>query len=137
MSREVQHSGAVSRLLGDWKAKDGEDLLCFVHVDTVSLTGTYVYFPQGHPPGRRVRFKVLHEDPKRERLIIKRWDGDLTRAEHNTLGRTRASDATIYIPTGGRSLTWINVEAGNPVLTVYNQVIDTQGKIKPRRAPGQ
>lgn len=122
-------SAALSRLLGTWASADGNDLLCFVHVDAASLRGTYVHFCEGRRPGRRVRFDVIHEDPKGERLVIRQWSEDMKSVRAGTSGATGALDASIYIPLHGTSLTWIDIEGGKPVLKVHHRVSDAPARI--------
>lgn len=125
ISEKPQASAALSRLVGKWTSADGKDLLCFVHVDAASLRGTYVHFPEGRRPGQRVRFEIIHEDPKGERLVIRQWSEDLKGAQAGTSGPTGALDASIYIPLRGRSLTWIDIQEGKPVLKVHHRVDDS------------
>jgi hypothetical protein len=112
---------------------DRGHLLCFVHVDPDSLSGTYVQFPEGCPPGQRVRFDVIHEDPKGDRLIIKRSGEDLTGGNIGVSDATDALDVSIYIPLNGRSLKWIEIREGRPVLKVYERVDDSAATDSPAR----
>ena len=131
---QAPHGSAVlPRLHGNWASADKGHLLCFVHVDPDSLSGTYVQFPEGCPPGRRVRFEVIHEDPKGDRLIIKRWTEDLKGGKIGTSDGTGALDVSIYIPPGGKSLTWIEIRDGRPVLKVYERVDDSAATDSPAR----
>ena len=130
ISEEVRDSAALSRLLGSWASEDGRDLLCFVRVDGSSRTGTYVHFPQRRRPGRRVRFDIIHEDPAGERLVIKQWVKDAPGAKDEPTSRSeQAQDATLYIPTHGRTLTWIDIRGGKPVMKVHHRVKDASGRV--------
>jgi hypothetical protein len=124
-------SVALPRLPGKWASADKGHLLCFVHVDPIAMSGTYVQFPEGCPPGRRVRFEVIHEDPKGDRLIIKRWSEDLKGAKTRASNGTGALDVSIYIPPGGHSLTWIEIREGRPVLKVHERVDDSAATDSP------
>ena len=121
----VRRSVALPRLLGKWMSTDKGHLLCFVHVDPDSLSGTYVQFPRGCRPGWRVRFEVIHEEPEGDRLIIKQWSEDLKGVKLEPSDGTSALDVSIYIPPGGQSLTWIEIQGGRPVLKVYERVDDS------------
>jgi hypothetical protein len=129
---QAPHQLAVlPRLHGKWASADKGHLLCFVHVDPTSLSGTYVQFPEGSPPGQRVRFEVIHEDPKGDRLIIKQCSEDLKGGETGISDAAGALDVSIYIPLHGRSLTWIEIREGRPVMKVYERVDDSAATDSP------
>jgi hypothetical protein len=120
--QEIHHSAALSRLVGNWASEDGSDVLSFIHVDSGSLSGTYVYFADCRRPGRRVQFDVLHEDPKGERLVIRQWSENPDGARAEMPGAKNGVDATIYIPLQGRTFTWIDIQEGEPVMKVHHRL---------------
>ena len=124
-SRGGGKSTLLSRLRGEWLK--GADRLCFIHVDESSRSGTYVYFPKGQRPGYCVRFEVVSEDAAEEQVIIRPLSETASGGQDNGAQAVTVSEATLYIPAHGASLTWIEIHGGSPILEVYNHVDDTFG----------
>jgi len=121
-ARAPHQSTALSRLLGHWVSEEGGDRLYFVHIDAASRMGTYVQFSQNRRPGCRVWFDVIHEDSKGEQLIIRRWSEPADGSKANRSPAAAGSEATVYIPRHGASLTWIDIQGGSPTLKVYHRL---------------
>lgn len=107
-------AGALSRLLGSWVSEEGAHRLTFTHIDPVSLKGAGVQFSGNHRPGDRFWFDVTHQDARGEQLDIRPWREDLG----------HAPEVSLYIPSKGRTLTWIDIESAKPIFRVYRRVDD-------------
>jgi len=117
-----QQSSVLAQLPGQWLREDGKDRLYFGHVDPVSLRSTYVHFHQNRRPGDLVWFDVIHADPREEKLVVRLWSEPPTGEKANISHATGISEATLYIPLHGKSLTWIDIQGGKPILNVYHRV---------------
>ena len=114
---------ALSRLSGLWLSESDEDRLYFGHIDAASRRGTYVHFVGGRHPGKRMRFEVIHADPRGEQLVVRQWGEPPTGAKAQGSPAGSGVEASIHIPLAGRSLTWIDMEGDRPVLKVYHRVV--------------
>ena len=128
---EPVQSTALSQLPGQWLREDGQDRLYFGHIDAVSLRSTYVHFSQNRRPGDLVWFDVIHIDPGGEKLVVRLWSEPPDGAKANMTHATGISEATLYIPLNGNSLTWIDIQGGKPILNVYHRVNETPALSSP------
>jgi hypothetical protein len=113
---------AVARLAGAWIEQDGDDRLYFGRFDPVAQAGSCIYFPQGQVPGRRGWFSVIHEDAAGEQLVIEYWSERAGGAPTSGAAKLLASEVMVHIPIRGRSLTWVSMQNGAPILKHYRRV---------------
>jgi hypothetical protein len=124
-----------TRLEGYWVSEQHDHMLCFEAVDPVSRVGTYTVVSRSSRQADTVPFKILHEEVTGEQVVIRQEPDQLSDASESRMAPASAhagrpdsatSDVTIYVPRDGRSMTWIDMREGQPVVTMYRNAGETR-----------
>lgn len=123
---ESAPSTPSARIAGYWIGERRDHVVHFSSVDSIERTGTYTVVYRGDSQGKAVPFKVLHEEPAGEQLVIKKENASGERLVVKHQGdeiayrvQSDAAEVTLNVARDGKSMTCLEIRDGEPVMTTY------------------
>lgn len=114
------------RIVGYWVSEHRDHVMCFTPIDPDLREGTYAVVRRGNKRAETVRFKVLHEEPAGEQLVIQKQGctGEKLVVEQQGAQvtyrlQTEALEVTFNVAKDGKSMTRLEIVDGEPVMTAY------------------